>query len=399
MKDSTRRIVLFVIVVVAGSILVLFDIPALFMIAGIIALAVLVLFINGSIHLPKISLKRKPGPEKNSTTSRASTVADTKKTGKKSFFQPGKPKKDNTLPSSSPSGQKSRLGLFKESLSTMSRAFSVLASDIGKARKSDTTRKLQNKKLDQMLDGSVQGKISDIRSLKEANPDIIPVERKTVEDPFTSLVKEPMNTELLDSGKSDVDINLLSDINLGSEMGEISFGEDISKLDVALDAEEEHITIDNESDDEVASILAAHQDELGTPDAKGGEVLRVESEINGLEGLDIGNIDLDEELDLGDEQDEPIKPVISQPPAATPSKPAPQAPAATEKPKAMADSMIAFSSGKGMDDDLMSSLKSEVSKTKSESHASLIRDLKDAKVPVQDLEKELEGVLSFRSKK
>jgi hypothetical protein len=68
---------------------------------------------------------------------------------------------------------------------------------------------------------------------------------------------------------------------------------------------------------------------------------------------------------------------------------------APEKPRDMSDSMMAFSSGKGMDDDLMSSLKSDVKGVKKDTNAPLLRDLKDVKVPAADLEKELEGILSM----
>jgi hypothetical protein len=61
----------------------------------------------------------------------------------------------------------------------------------------------------------------------------------------------------------------------------------------------------------------------------------------------------------------------------------------------MSDSMMAFSSGKGMDDDLMASLKSDATGVKKDTNAPLLRDLKDVKVPAADLEKELEGILSM----
>ena len=58
MKDSVRRILLFIVVLVAGSILVLFDLPAFFLVLGIVALAMLVLFINGSIKLPRLRYQK-----------------------------------------------------------------------------------------------------------------------------------------------------------------------------------------------------------------------------------------------------------------------------------------------------------------------------------------------------
>ena len=70
-----------------------------------------------------------------------------------------------------------------------------------------------------------------------------------------------------------------------------------------------------------------------------------------------------------------------------------------ETPKDMSASMMAFSSGKGMDDDLMSSLKSDASGVKRNDNAPLLRDLKDVKVPAEDLEKDLEGILSMTKAK
>jgi len=399
MKDSTRRTVLFVIVVIAGSVLVVFDIPAIVMLIGIIALAVLVLFINGSIRLPKISLKRqraaktKPGQQQ--------AAAGAAGVPKMSWFRRGgKPADKATRPVSNP-GRKAGSGTSGDFFSSLTRAFSVLASDITKAGTSRGSKEQKKKKIDELLDSSITGNVSDIRSLKDANPEMIPASRKTVEDPFTTLVKEPINTELLDSAKSDVDISSLSDINLDEELGTSSLENDISHLDVALDVEEEKITIDDDSDDEVANILAAHQEELGTGDAA-GDKSPLTADMSNLEELDIGSIDLDEELDLEGDLPEPEKAEASTAPAKAAAPKEPEKPAAAqpaEKPKKMEDSMVAFSTGKGEDDDLMSSLKSEATKTKKESHASLVRDLKGINVPVQDLEKELEGFLSMNKTK
>ena len=73
-----------------------------------------------------------------------------------------------------------------------------------------------------------------------------------------------MNTELLESVGPDDDmgdLSSLNDLDLGADMSG-AFGDDISNLDISLDAEE-GITIDDDSDtDEVASILAANMGDL-----------------------------------------------------------------------------------------------------------------------------------------
>ncbi len=396
MKDSTRRIVLFIIVVIAGSVLVLFDIPAVVMIIGIIALAVIVLFINGSIQLPKLSARKVAG-SKTKTAPGPGIPADVRTKKKWPLTRKAAPATKTSRAATQGLAQQSGSGPLGELFSSMSRAFSVLASDISRAGRSGRAKDAKKKKIDEMLDGSIMGEVSDIRSLKEANPEMIPVTRKVIEDPFTTLVKEPINTELLDSVKKEVDISSLSDINLDGGMEIPSFGDDISNLDVALDAEDDKITIDDDTDDEVANILAAHQDEIDSGEKVGES--QIASDITNLEELDIGSIDLDEELEIDDELPEPEKPGVTAGTGRLQVQKEPETavaePFPVEKPKNVEDSMVAFSTGKGQDDDLMSSLKSDASKTKKESHASLIRDLKDVKVPVQDLEKELEGFLTL----
>ena len=386
MKDSTRRIVLFIIVVIAGSVLVLFDIPAVVMIIGIIALAVIVLFINGSIHLPKLSARKVAG-SKTKTAPGPGIPADVRTKKKWPLTRKAAPATKTSRAATQGLAQQIRFRTFRRTFFINVTGVFSPCQRYQPGRKVWQGKGREKKKIDEMLDGSIMGEVSDIRSLKEANPEMIPVTRKVIEDPFTTLVKEPINTELLDSVK-EVDISSLSDINLDGGMEIPSFGDDISNLDVALDAEDDKITIDDDTDDEVANILAAHQDEIDSGEKVGES--QIASDITNLEELDIGSIDLDEELEIDDELPEPEKPGVTAGTGRLQVQKEPETavaePFPVEKPKNVEDSMVAFSTGKGQDDDLMSSLKSDASKTKKESHASLIRDLKDVKVPVQDLE-------------
>jgi hypothetical protein len=418
MKDSVRRILLFAVILIAGLILVLFDLPAIFLVLFVIALAVLVLLINGSIKLPKlkvpkISFSSKKSEKKTVKEQKppAATKPAKEKTGKK-------PESGTITAKDKKTGKKTpgRFSTIREAFSSMGQAISVIAGDIGKTRKPTTAKQRDKKKLDQMLDQSVQGRAPDIRSLKEANPEIVPSGKQSVSDPFSTLVKEQMNTELLDSVGPDDDmgdLSSLNDLDLGADMSG-AFGDDISNLDISLDADE-GITIDDDSDtDEVASILAANMGDLDPGDEGETDPSSGEMGFGGLEDLDINSIDLDQEL--GDPDNPDIKesraqpspdkspPVSAQKPASSAASPFVGSPFASapsskmdapEKPKDMADSMMAFSSGKGMDDDLMASLKSDASSVKKDTNAPLLRDLKDVKVPAADLEKELEGILSM----
>ena len=59
MKDSTRRLVLFLVIIVAGSFMMLVNIPVFYLLAGVIILGILLLFLTGAIRLPKREKKEK----------------------------------------------------------------------------------------------------------------------------------------------------------------------------------------------------------------------------------------------------------------------------------------------------------------------------------------------------
>ena len=411
------------VIVVAGSVLVLFDIPLVFLLIGIIALAFLVLVINGSIHLPSFKLpSRGPRVRKDSGTKKKETKpVETKKepAQKKGKTEPIPDKTVAAKPKKSGGGA---FGSFKEMVNSMGKAFSVLAKDIRKARRPSSAKKTDQKKLDSMIDKSVRGTAPDIRSFEDANPEIIEAGKKTVDDPFSTLVKEQMNTELLgttEPGDDLGDISLLDDIDLGVDMSG-SFGDDISNLDIALNEEDEKIVIDDDTGgDEVASILEANKADLAEDAGDADKGTKADDMgLGGLEDLDINDIDFNEEIGEPEgtegvsakkERVKEEKPA-SGPVTTTPSPAAAQEPfgfgsapaamvAPSEKGSKMEDTMVSFSTGKGMDDDLMSSLKSEVSSVKKDQNAPLLRDLKDVKVPAKDLEQELQGILTITKPK
>ena len=78
LSDSTRRLVIFVAIVLGGSILLIFDIPVLYLMMGVIGITIVLLVITGTIILseliqelrywlknrPKKPKKEKPPKEK-----------------------------------------------------------------------------------------------------------------------------------------------------------------------------------------------------------------------------------------------------------------------------------------------------------------------------------------------
>jgi|WetSurMetagenome_2_1015567.scaffolds.fasta_scaffold106098_2 hypothetical protein len=419
MKDSVRRILLFAVILIAGLVLVFLDLPLIFLLLVVIVIAFLALIINGSIkvprlRVPKVSFSLKSGAKKKGKEQKSPAPLKPVKSGKnqESGMKSGaKNSSDKTAAKKAGS-----FSTIRDAFSSMGKAISVIAGDIGKTRRPATAKQRDKQKIDQMLDQSVQGRAPDVRSFGEANPEIIPAGKQSIDDPFSTLVKEQMNTELLDSVKPEDeigDLSSLNDLDLGSEMSGV-FGDDISNLDVSLDSDES-ITIDDDTEtDEVASILAANIGDLEGEEGEEKDTLSNEMALGGLEDLDIDNIDLDQELGNPDEPDmkeaKPAPSPVVSPPVSTAKASSSSssmgsgplfssAPSskieAPDKTKDMGDSMLAFSSGKGMDDDLMASLKSDASGVKKDNNAPLLRDLKDVKVPAADLEKELEGILSM----
>jgi len=377
MKDSTLKIILFAVIIIFGSLMLLFDIPVFYLLIGAVILGVLVLFLAGGIRLPR--LRREKSPKEKATAQESSP----KKAKEK---KPPKEKK-----AKSP-GKKSGAGDF---FSSLRGAFAVLGRDFSRKRKSKTEIVAQEKKIDTLLDQSIQG--AAVASLDDIIPDAAPAEKKKTSDPFSALVGEDLNADLLNEIQGAEDFSVLDDtgldINTGIAGNTMTAGEgDLSNLDVTLSGDDDTITLDETNDaDEVKEILEAHSGELALDKDEG--VNLAEDAMEGLEGLDL------EEMDLEEEQGgpAPLKPAAPAEHAAKPSAVSPPGKPEPPKPSAPAFSpeqdMLSFSKGRGQDDDLMASLRADAKSQKKNEYASLIRDLKDTRVAASDLQSELESLL------
>ena len=56
LSDSTRRLIIFVTIVLGGSVLLIFDIPVLYLMMGVIGIAIILLVITGTIILSELIL-------------------------------------------------------------------------------------------------------------------------------------------------------------------------------------------------------------------------------------------------------------------------------------------------------------------------------------------------------
>jgi hypothetical protein len=390
MKESTRRAVIFAIIVVGGSVMIIFDLPTFYLVLGIVILGLLLLFLTGAIKIPAIKRTRKnraekPGPVKESPV-KASKVKEKK---------PKKEKVKTPKPG--------------ESSGSFMQAFSMLKLDMKKLFRSSREKTTQTKKIDEMLEKSIKGE--EVSSLGNIVPELAPPQKKGISDPFSELVKDPLNPDLINDLPLDEDLSLLNEMDLSDDFSEEIQDEspdqlDVSHLDIELSGNESSIAIDEEEDDEVADILAAHQDLLDEDEA--GEVDPFSSGLDGLGDLDLGEIDPDQEGETAGGspagENRPVSsasgPVTTT--VAAPSlSPTPMPVVSGGAPGGKSDSseydMVSFSTGHKEDDDLMASLKSDAKGIKKQNNLSLLRDLKDVRVPASDLEKELEGIV--RAKK
>ncbi len=378
MKDSTLKIILFAVIIIFGSLMLLFDIPIFYLLIGAIVLGILVLFLAGGVKLPRLKRERSP-KEKRTEQASAPKKAKEKK--------PPKEKK-----AKSP-GSRSSAGDF---FSSLKGAFAVLGRDLSRGRKSKKEIETHEKKIDSLLDQSIQG--AAVASLDDIIPDAAPAEKKKTSDPFSALVGEDLNADLLNEIQGAEDFSILDDtgLDIGSEIAgqPMTAGEgDLSNLDISLSGDNDSITLDEANDaDEVREILEAHKGDFSM-DQGGGPNLADEV-MEGLDSLDLEGMDLEEEV--GDTsapsktpapQDSAKVPVPLSSPG-RPEPPKPSAPAFSPE-----QDMLSFSKGRGQDDDLMASLRSDAKSTKKSEYASLIRDLKDTRVAASDLQSELESLL------
>ena len=61
LSDSTRRLVIFVAIVLGGSILLIFDIPVLYLMMGVIGITIVLLVITGTIILSELIQELRTG--------------------------------------------------------------------------------------------------------------------------------------------------------------------------------------------------------------------------------------------------------------------------------------------------------------------------------------------------
>jgi hypothetical protein len=398
MKDSLRRLVLFIVIVGLGSAMIFVDIPLIYMLLLIVAVGFVLLIVLGTITVAEIK----------DAFSRLTPTNLQRRIGSAGFL-----KKTQTKPSvtKEEGGKKAEPYAVKKSaghVGGIQAHLSLLVSSIGSLGKILSDRSKPKKKvedIDKLLEHTITEKVTRSSALESASAvpaasgpakgggagGALPSDNAKETDPFLSLSGEELETGLLD-GLDEPELSTPPPSPLPSESPKPQ------EADTGLSMPDlEMPPLPDETAAEASAILAANagemSEETGGPEG-GGEAI---SENLG----DLDSINLDE-IDLGDDSamlEAPLEPAPPQQagPApgsgslvpATPMTPA-GAPDAGEDQSDI--SSFAAGTATGTDEDMLSSLATDIKQVKKENDVSLLRELKDFKAPATDIEKELSEI-------
>ncbi|HOZ43360.1 MAG TPA: hypothetical protein PLD13_07155 [Methanoculleus sp.] len=335
MREGLRRALLFLITIGMGSLIILVDAPVEVILAGTVLAGFFALVITGALDLAEL----RPSRLKRALRERK---------------KPPEAKKPD-IPAEKPSRTRGSgmLGTLAASV----------RETIAHARAPEVEKKDRIEKIDALLDEAVDGTAPKKPAAPaKAGGDAV--------DPLASL--------------ADLDIDALAEIDQNGE----SPGPGTA------------IESDRISADAVSEILKAHQNDLdginltpgidlaGNPDATlpaiagapGGDGMPDLSALNEELSL-LDDLDLDEIEIEGEEKEE----IRAEEPEEVPEE--------AEEPEEEFD-MVSFASGGTVDDDLITSLKSDAKKKKFVEDVSLVRDLKGEKYDARSLALELEEILA-----
>ncbi len=424
MKERIRRVLIFVTIVGAGTLLVLFDLPLLMILPLIFLIGGVLLILIGAVTVAEIkalwsSLKnrRKTKPDADSSAPQAGSPvpAGGGSAAKKRFpfslgalFQkkPVKPVpvKEAALSPKPAAGTKGKISDHVTALVSSVKALGTLLT----SRKKTDPDKL--KKIDNLLDAAVSEKSG--RSMQRS-PGILdqipplpgtgalpgeynknkPVQKPTEDDPFLSLSNDELESGLLDNiedeatpppapspAAPDTSAPVFSlEVPLGGE------GTPIREPDIPLPPQE----ISSSKEDMLL------EDELDFEDLSAFEGLEsVDENLGELENLDLDSADLDKEPEEEPKFSQSLQPDPAfAAPAQAPLFP-PTGPVGDPKSQKEQSEIASFASGtgKGGDMDMLSSLAADIKTSKKEVDLSLLRDLKDFRTEGKILENELSDI-------
>ena len=400
MKDSIRRMILFIAIVGIGSVMIFVNIPLIYMLLLIVVVGFILLLALGTITIGEI--KTAASSLNLSSLRKRFTRAGTsqKPENKPAAAKEAETKKPEKSAVKKPTGAAGGLKAH----------FSLLVSSIGSLGKIVTDRSKPKKKIediDKLLDHTITEKFTRSSALENAaamptapgsaarggagTGKAAAAESGKESDPFLSLSGEELEVGLLDG----LDEGELSSVPTPQPQASAAVP---MEADAGLSMPDlEMPPLPEEAADDASAILAAHAEE-GTDDL--GELDASDGALDANLG-DLDKINLDE-IDLGDDSA-----MLETPPEPAPVPPAGPLPGSSSlvpatpiTPAGASDSgddqsdISSFAAGTatGSDDDMLSSLATDIKQVKKEKDISLLRELKDFKAPATDIEKELSDI-------
>jgi len=416
MKETTHRLVLFAVIVGTGSVLIFVDIPLIYLIPLIMAVGFLLLILLGSITVAEIKnalsiqtfkkIRQQSSPKRSDSVNLSDKKISPQKDGGGKKAGKNAPAK----PAEKTGGIRHHLSLLASSTKSLGK---ILAGRKKTAKKPEEINKLLEHTITEKVHrGSAPEIVAEAPAVfgsKQGGAGAMNTESGSEIDPFLALSGEELEAGLLDD-LDEPEPAGDSQTGLGPEGADSSLS--------MMDLEMPDLPDDTAADAE--AILKANADD-GSDELSGFD--GVEAADGTLEDLDSINLD---DIDLGDESGmlEPAPPVPDL--SAEDSAPGPggliTAPATraggpessaqgsspsdilsdtakwssqgsllTVKLEEDHSEISAFAAGTapGSDEDMLSSLASDIKHVKKERDLSLLRDLKDFKAPAADIEKEL----------
>jgi hypothetical protein len=429
MKDNIRRIILFAVIVGTGTVLIVFNVPLIFLIPLILAVGFILLLLLGAITVSDLRAGLSRVRLKNLTQRLSAIKFPGRKNAPLPVPVPAKPEKATGKPMAKIPEKPTGIRQHLESFVTSVRSIGLIIQDRGKH-----TKKVED--IDKMLDRTVMEKV---KGSALASAGAMPgtsampaggagamAGQSAEQDPFLSLSGEELEAGLLDA--LDENEPALPPAAASGVTAPDMTAEAAPVLDMP-DLEMPPLPDDIDVGEGTGSGLTAEaapvldMPDLEMPplpdDIDVGEGTSEEGGATGLAGLETGEAAVDESLgeldsiniedvDLGEdtETEEPAsaqqaatKPAPSPgsssslipPPPIAPPPPSDLIPKAKDSGLDQAE-MASFAAASGSDDDMMSSLASEIKHVKKEKDLSLLRELRDFKAPASEIEKDLKDL-------
>jgi len=342
-SDSTRRLVIFVSIVLGGSILLIFDIPVLYLMMGVIGIAALLMVITGTIILSELIqnlrawLKTRPKKPKKEKVPKNPRRDDSGSTGGIFSSITSKIKMPSlSLPSIKMPERKEKPPKEKKEKKGRTEESQEEQSDISEAGGGSGSDKSDEVSFDSdLLDGLDLDDSLDI----DAELDAVNPEFDNIRTPY---------------GKS-------------GGLEDIPSDSDIKKMDIRTKDEEEEIILDDDQgQDEIDAIYSSTID-IGSD--SGDDV------ISGMEGGDtISSSDLSTYSSSDD---------------------APYMYGQDDDDSGGEEQFELSQVRGGGDDDLIASLKADIEDLKKKDDDVLLRDLKDIHITAEELAEELQEIMTI----